>query len=125
MRPRFQFYDNFNFGTTPGPNPFLVQRYYLHGDFHFGPDVRFFGQLVSGLENGQIGGPLPYEEDVFDAHQAFLDVVQHLDDEDSLTWRLGRQEMSYGSGRLVDVLEGGPNLRLPRSAAARLPVPAR
>ena len=31
----------------------------LHGDFHFGPNIRFFGQLVSGFENGRIGGPSP------------------------------------------------------------------
>ena len=120
LRPRLQFYNNFDFGTTPGPNAYLDQRYYYHGDFHFGPDVRFFGQLVDGFENGRIGGPLPYDEDIFNAHQAFLDVVQHFDLEDSLTWRLGRQEMSYGSGRLIDVLEGGPNLRLSFDAAQLL-----
>ena len=121
LRPRLQFYNNFNFGTTPGPNAYLDQRYYYHGDFHFGPDVRFFGQLVNGFENGRIGGPLPQlEENIFDAHQAFLDVVQHFDDdEDSLTWRLGRQEMSYGSGRLIDVLEG-VNLRRSFDAARLL-----
>jgi len=42
LRPWFQFYDNFDFGTTPGPNAFLTQRYLFHGDFHFGPNVRFF-----------------------------------------------------------------------------------
>ena len=111
LRPRLQFYNNFDFGTTPGPNAYLDQRYYYHGDFHFGPNVRIFFQLVDGFENGRIGGPLPQlEEDIFDAHQAFLDMVQHFDEEDSLTWRLGRQEMSYGSGRLIDVLEG-VNLR--------------
>jgi hypothetical protein len=117
LRPRSQFYNNFDFGTTPGPNSYLDQRYYLHGDFHFGPNVRFFGQFVSGLENGRIGGPIPdVEEDIFDGHQAFLDVVQHFDDGGSLTWRLGRQEMSYGSGRLIDVREG-VNLRLSFDAA--------
>jgi hypothetical protein len=42
----------------------------------------------------------------FDAHQAFLDLVQHIGENDTLTWRLGRQEMLYGSGRLIDVREG-------------------
>ena len=120
LRPWFQFYNNFDFGTTPGPNAYLTQRYLFHGDFHFGPNIRFFGQFVSGLENGRIGGPLPdIEENVFDAHQAFLDLVQHLGEEDTLTWRLGRQEMSYGSGRLIDVLEG-VNLRRSFDAARLL-----
>ncbi len=121
LRPWFQFYNNFDFGTTPGPNAFLTQRYLFHGDFHFGPNIRFFGQLVSGLENGRVGGPLAdIDENVFDAHQAFLDVVQHFgDEEDTLTWRLGRQEMEYGSGRLIDVREG-VNLRRSFDAARLL-----
>ena len=120
LRPWFQFYNNFDFGTTPGPNAFLTQRYLFHGDFHFGPNIRFFGQLVSGLENGRIGGPLPdIDENVFDAHQAFLDLVQHFGENDTLTWRLGRQEMLYGSGRLIDVREG-VNLRRSFDAARLL-----
>jgi hypothetical protein len=120
LRPWLQFYNNFDFGTTLGPNPFLTQRYLLHGDFHFGPNIRFFGQLVSGLENGRIGGPLPdIDENVFDAHQAFLDLVQHIGEYDTLTWRLGRQEMLYGSGRLIDVREG-VNLRRSFDAARLL-----
>ena len=120
LRQWFQFYDNFDFGTTPGPNAFLTQRYLFHGDFHFGPNIRFFGQLVSGLENGRIGGPLPdIDENVFDAHQAFLDLVQHFGENDTLTWRVGRQEMLYGSGRLIDVREG-VNLRRSFDAARLL-----
>ena len=120
LRQWFQFYNNFDFGTTPGPNAFLTQRYLFHGDFHFGPNIRFFGQLMSGLENGRIGGPFPdIDENVFDAHQAFLDLVQHFGEEDTLTWRLGRQEMSYGSGRLIDVREG-VNLRRSFDAARLL-----
>ena len=64
LRQWFQFYNNFDFGTTPGPNAYLDQRYLFHGDFHFGPNIRFFGQLVSGLENGRIGGPLPDRKSV-------------------------------------------------------------
>ena len=118
-RQWFQFYNNFNFGTTPGPNAFLTQRYLFHGDFHFGPNIRFFGQLESGLENGRIGGPLPdIDENVFDAHQAFLDLVQYFGENDTLTWRVGRQEMLYGSGRLIDVREGGQPASLVRCGAA-------
>lgn len=121
FRPRFEFFNNFDFGTLPGGNGYLMQRYYLHGDFHFGPDIRFFGQFVSGFENGRTGGPRPdIDVDIFDAHQGFLDLVQHFGEEGTLTWRLGRQEMSYGSGRLIDVREGGPNLRRSFDAARLL-----
>ncbi|MES2792991.1 MAG: alginate export family protein [Planctomycetota bacterium] len=112
IRPRSDNYNNSNFGTIPGGNSYLLQRYLVHGDFHFGPNVRFFGQLLSGLETGRIGGPRPdIDRDVFDGHQAFVDVVQDLDDQSALTWRVGRQEMRYGSGRLIDVREGVNNRR--------------
>ncbi|SIO33619.1 Alginate export [Singulisphaera sp. GP187] len=120
FRPRFEFYNNFDFGTIPGGNGYLLQRYLLHGDFHFGPNVRFFGQFVSGFENGRIGGPRPdIDENIFDGHQAFLDVVQHFGEKDTLTWRVGRQEMSYGSERLISVREG-VNLRRSFDAARLL-----
>ena len=116
-RQWFEYYNNFNFGAIPGGNGYLLQRYLIHGDVHLGPDVRFFGQFMSGIETGRIGGPRPdVDQDDFDVHQAFIDLVQHLGQDDSLTWRLGRQEMMYGSGRLIDVREG-VNLRRSFDAA--------
>jgi hypothetical protein len=117
FRPRFEYYNNFDWGTTPGGNGYLLERYLLHGDYHFGPNVRFFGQFQSGFEDGRIGGPRPQiDQDIFSVHQAFLDVVQQFDGKDSLTWRIGRQEMEYGSGRLIDVRDA-LNLRLSFDAA--------
>lgn len=125
-RPRFEFNQNPFFGSAPsnshGNNNDLVQRYMLHGDLHLGPNLRFFGQLQSGFETGLIGGPRPdVDVDRFDAHQAFLDLVRRWGEEEtnSLTLRPGRQEMSYGSGRLVDVREGA-NLRRSFDAARML-----
>jgi len=82
----------------------------LHADLHLGPSIRFFGQLKSGLENGRTGGPRPPDEDKLDVHQAFLDGVLGFSDDASLTLRGGRQEMAYGSSRLVSFREG-PNVR--------------
>jgi hypothetical protein len=94
----------------------------FHGDLHLGPDLRFFGQLQSGFETGRLGGPRPdIDVDRFDVHQAFLDLVMRwgAEETNSLTLRPGRQEMSYGSGRLVDVREGA-NLRRSFDAARAL-----
>lgn len=125
-RPRFEFDQNPFFGSAPanshGNNNDLLQRYMLHGDLHLGPNVRVFGQLQSGFENGLIGGPRPdVDADVFDAHQGFLDLVWRWgeDEANSLTLRPGRQEMAYGSGRLIDVREGA-NLRRSFDAARML-----
>jgi hypothetical protein len=82
----------------------------LHADFHLGPHFRIFSQLKSGLEDGRDGGPRPTDRDKFDAHQAFMDVSVDIGDSRSLTLRAGRQEMDYGSSRLISVRDG-PNVR--------------
>ena len=77
-------------------------------------------KTVTGLEYGAVGGPRRQTDfDEFGFHQAFVDLVQSNGDsksDDSFTWRIGRQEMLYGSGRLIDVREGA-NLRLSFDAA--------
>jgi hypothetical protein len=122
-REWFELFHNPGFGSLPesanGYNLYPLQRYMLHADVHFGTHFRVFVQSVTGLEYGAIGGPRPQIDfNEFDAHQAFADIVlsDDSDSQDSVTLRLGRQEMYYGSGRLVDVREG-PNLRLSFDAA--------
>ena len=124
LRERYEFYHNQDAGAVPAnarDNGYLLERYLLHGDLHLGPYFRFFGQFVTGLEGGRIGGPRPdIDRDAFDVHQAFADFVLPLAGEkDTLTARLGRQELEYGSGRLIDVRDG-PNLRLSFDAARLL-----
>jgi len=115
VRERCELYHNPAFGQGPqdshGNNAYFLQRYMFHSDLHLGPSFRIFTQLKSGLEDGRIGGPRPFDEDRFDLHQAFLDWIWPLGDQDTVTLRLGRQELAYGSGRLIDPREG-PNVRL-------------
>ncbi len=92
------------------PNGYVLQRYFLHGDLHFGDNFRLFGQLQSSLEDGRRGGPRGNDEDQLDLHQAFLDLKLGLGSDGSLALRSGRQEMSFGSQRLISVREG-PNVR--------------
>lgn len=94
-----------------GRNIFALQRYHLHADLHLGERIRFFGQLRSGLENGRKNGPRTIDEDQLNVQNLFVDLVPYKGPEGVLTLRLGRQELQYGSGRLLDVREG-PNLRL-------------
>ncbi len=125
LRERYEFFHDLDQGRAPadaqGNNGDWLQRYLLHGDLHFGPYVRIFGQVVTGEEAGRIGGPRPdIDRDAFGVHQAFADVVLPLAGEkDTLTARLGRQEFEYGSGRLIDVRDG-VNLRISFDAARLL-----
>lgn len=115
VRERFELYHNPVFGQAPqdshGNNAYFLQRYMFHGDLHLGPSFRIFAQFKSGLEDGRSGGPRPFDEDRFDLNQAFLDWIWPLGDKDAVTLRLGRQDLAYGSGRLIDPREG-PNVRL-------------
>lgn len=94
-----------------GHNNFLLQRYDLHADVHLGSRVRLFGQLRSAIQGGRKNGPRPIDEDKLNVQNLFADVVAWRKSSQSLTFRVGRQEIDYGSGRLISVREG-PNARL-------------
>ena len=98
-------------GREVGTQVFLLQRYQLHADLRLGDRVRIFGQLRSGLENGRKTGPRPIDEDQLNVQNLFADLIPYQGQAEKITVRLGRQELQYGSGRLIDVQEG-PNLRL-------------
>lgn len=126
VRYWFEFYNNDNWGVLPfypadadqvetDHNRYLMQRYMGHGDFHLGSRARAFGQLKSNVTNWRIGGPrVIIDNDEFDVNQAFVDLnlVLKRDRSPRVTLRLGRQEMHFGTGRLVSVREG-PNVRAP------------
>lgn len=110
-RMRYERFDNPLWGQeAEDGSGYLLQRYMLHADFHLGPRVRFFGQIKSGLEDGRVGGARPTDEDRLDLHQAFLDLKFGAGKGRTLLLRAGRQEMSFGSSRLVGVRES-PNVR--------------
>ncbi|RZJ73106.1 MAG: hypothetical protein EOO49_05385 [Flavobacterium sp.] len=94
-----------------GAQTYVLQRYQLHTDIHFGTRSRLFVQLRSGLEDGRKMGPRPIDEDRLNVQNLFLDIIPYKDSANTLTVRLGRQELQYGSGRILDVRDG-PNLRL-------------
>src|SRR5262249_9858449 len=106
------YFDNYNWGLGPqDPNGYLLQRYLLSGDLHYQDTFRIFGQFMSELEDGRVDGPRPTDEDDFDLHQGFFDLKVDLEISGNFTTRIGRQEMFYGSQRLVSVRES-PNIRL-------------
>lgn len=106
-RERYELLDHPNFGAGPtDTNGYFLQRYLLSADVHLGPRFRVFGELQSGLENGRAGGPRPTDADVLDVHQAFVDWRMSAGGSDSVVLRVGRQELGFGSGRLISPAEG-------------------
>jgi hypothetical protein len=109
-RATWERIDNDNWGQQPFTNSFVNQRYMFHLDAHYGEHFRSFVELKSGLSSGRTGGPRPIDEKKLDFQVAFVEVGIG-DDRTSIKVRVGRHEMEYGSGRLIDVREG-PNVRL-------------
>lgn len=94
-----------------GHNNFLLQRYDLHADIHLGKTFRIFAQLRSALEDGRTNGARGIDEDQLNVQNLFLDVNVWQQKDKKIAIRAGRQELDYGSGRLISVREG-PNARL-------------
>src|SRR5262245_18713006 len=100
-RLSYEYFNQFNFGAGPQDDDgYLLQRYLLHADSHFGKGVRIFAQLQSAISNGRSGGPRPTDDDRLEVHQAFLDLTFGVEAK-TLTFRVGRHEMDFGSGRLI------------------------
>ncbi|MCD0487868.1 alginate export family protein [Pedobacter sp. MC2016-14] len=89
-----------------GFNSSFLQRYAVYADLHTGDRLRFFAQLNSALENGSKYGAAPVDEDQLVVQNLFAEFNLLKTGAKSLSIRLGRQEMNYGSGRLISVREG-------------------
>ena len=101
---------NDNWGQQPYMNGYFDERYMLSFDVHYGQHVRTFVELKSGLNSFRIGGPRPIDEKKLDFQAAFLELSTTVQDS-AVKLLVGRQELEYGSGRMIDVREG-PNVRL-------------
>lgn len=111
VRQRYEYTNNPSFGQDPQDKRGVwLQRYSLFGDLHWNRHLRFFGQLTSALEAGRAEGPSPVDEDKLEWQNAFIDLAPDIWSDREARLRLGRQEMVFGSGRIVDVREG-PNVR--------------
>lgn len=104
IRYRYENYENSGFGTdVETGSGYILQRYLLHSDWHFGRHLRLFTQFQSGLEEGRNGGPRLTDKDIADLHQAFFDVT---DSSQNLRLRVGRQEIEFGTGHIIGESEG-------------------
>ena len=100
---------NDNWGKQPYTNTFYLERYVLHTDWHFGKYFRTYVELKSDWESFRKGGPRPIDEKKLDFEEAFVEVGAEEGD-NWVAVLAGRQQLNYGSGRLVSVREG-PNVR--------------
>jgi hypothetical protein len=110
LRERFEgtYNPNFGIGGT-SPNSVWLQRITFLGDLHLGDRLRFFAEGISGVTTGEGQAAPPVQEDPIDLQFAFVDVLPYLNDDESLTVRVGRFGLSLGAGRLV-ATRAAPNI---------------
>jgi len=89
-----------------GYNYSILQRYSLHTAIHVSSRLKFFVQLNSAVEEGNKYGSGPTDEDRLNVQNLFGEYKFLKDTLHQLSFRLGRQEMDYGSGRLISVRDG-------------------
>lgn len=109
-RLQYTYYKNDQWSDAPdATHSDVLSRYLLHGDLHVGKSYRLFTQLQSSLAIKKLA-PAPVDDNSLELHQAFIDWQTPAAGKSSLTVRIGRQELLYGSQRLISVREG-PNNR--------------
>jgi hypothetical protein len=110
LRERFESSQNPVFGLSePAQNDVLLHRAALSGDLRRSDRFRALVEIVGGYASGWTGSPPPTQDDPLDVLQAFAQTSLPLSSGE-LVVRVGRQELTLGSSRLVSVRES-PNIR--------------
>ena len=123
LRARGEYFDHLKLGESSPSSGYLLQRYILNSDVVLGDNVRLFTSLESGLEDGRVGGPRPsVDEDRLFFHQGFLQLRSRRE-HPIVDLRIGREELTFGSGRLISSREL-PNLQQNFDGARLLVSPA-
>lgn len=108
IRPEFSRHPVFGL-AAPDHNNGLLIRSFLSADLKLGPYLRGFVEFVSGQAPIWVGTPPGTQLDRLDLQQGYGELTLPLSG-DKVMIRGGRQEMSFGSSRLVSVRES-PNVR--------------
>jgi hypothetical protein len=111
IRYQYFHYKNPGWGDEPSdPDGFILTRALLHADLKINSRLRTYLELQSSLADGQVDNPSPLDRNPLEAHQVFAEWLIRKQQENTFKVRIGRQELSYGSQRLLSVREG-PNNR--------------
>ena len=107
LRSRAEIYDGKPFGNDgPGDDEYVLWRVLAGAEIRFRPEVAVHMQLGWHDQSGRTGGPAPTDKGKPDIRKAYVEIAPW----EGGKIRLGRQELSFGSARLVSTRDG-PNLR--------------
>jgi hypothetical protein len=102
---RLRYQNEYNSRLTQANNDYLLNRTRVYGDLWFRDDFRLFAEgmfAASGYENLR---PLAIDENHADFQNLFLDAKLLTLGDAPVYARLGRQELLFGSQRLVSPLD--------------------
>ncbi len=107
LRERVEVQDNPRFGRNGAEDQtILLHRLLVHADWQLDPELRVFVELGNHGVVGDEGFRPPVYRNDLDVHQAFVEIIPA----DGWRARLGRQEVTLASGRIVAVRDL-PNIR--------------
>jgi hypothetical protein len=91
---------------------YLLQRYLAGVDTRFGTRARLFAEVQSGVITGRLRSPRPTDRNSVDLHQGFVEWRPATGQERLVSVKVGRQELTIGSTRLISA---SPGLNVKRS----------
>ncbi len=100
-----RFMNEHNSRLTESDNHYLLARVRLFGDLMYGDLVRLYGEYLWADSLSEELAPLAIDVNRGDALNLFMDVKLGRTDDASLYARIGRQELLFGSQRLVSTLD--------------------
>ncbi len=105
MRPRLEHFSNRKWNKEKVS--FYSQRISFHSNLVIGEKFRVFAELYHGFTSH--AKQLP-QYDVLDFHQLFIELPFRFQGDKKVSLRFGRQELKFGTSRLITLREG-PNIR--------------
>lgn len=116
VRERGEYFRHYLFGASKpeDSDAYLLSRFRVSADLHVTPYFRMFaeGRSAFALDRDLVGGRTTAYVDEFDLMNGFADLMLPLGEQASVTLRGGRQELLFGSQRLVGA---GDFTQVPRS----------
>lgn len=102
--------EGFHLRAEPGVegvvDNYVFQRYLFAADWRIMRRLRLYGEVQSGLINGKMESPRPTDKNVADIHQAFVEFHTVRERARQFRLKIGRQEMTVGSSRLISASQG-------------------
>lgn len=100
-RVRSERKSNLGFGgANPADDGFLINRLRAHVDAQYKDSIRIFADVKSAVSSNK-GGSTAGTDDRIDTQNLFLELKAYPQESDSLSLRIGRQELVFGKQRLL------------------------